>query len=149
VTSRIKPVRGSPSVSALPALAQRIDAGDAVIELEPRDVAKVLVSILGRPLVALLTGVSATRVIRGWEERGGIADDRENAMRVALQAAFIIKTRFKDGVVRNWFGGHNTMLDDRAPGELVLALAKTTPLSEEAREIGRKILAAARVFIAR
>ncbi|MDB5071078.1 MAG: hypothetical protein JWM87_2189 [Candidatus Eremiobacteraeota bacterium] len=131
------------------ALARAIQAGDSVPELESSEVAKQLVAILGRPLVALLTGVSATRVVRGWEDGGGIAPERDSALRVALQAALIVKTRFKDGVVRNWFGGHNTQLDDRAPGELVRALSELPPLGSEARDLGRQLLAAARAFVTR
>ena len=133
----------------LPAAARAIAAGDAVAELDADEVARRLVAILTRPLVALLTGVSATRVVRTWEERGNIAEERERALRAALQASLIIKTRFKDGVVRNWFSGHNTMLEDRAPGELVLALTKLPPLSQAAADTGREILAAARAFVTR
>jgi hypothetical protein len=136
-------------MATLPPLKRAIEASDKVAELESAEVARQLVAILGRPLVALITGVSATRVVRGWEERGRIADERGNALRVALQASLIIKTRFKDGVVRNWFGGHNTVLGDRAPGELVRSLTSRAPLSEEAQELGRMIIAAARAFVTR
>src|SRR3982074_2660444 len=97
--------------TALPIAARAIAAGDVVAELDAREVARQLVAILTRPLVTVLTGVSATRVVRAWEDQGGIAAEREQALRVALQAALIIKTRFTDGVVRNWFSGHNTMLE--------------------------------------
>ena len=131
------------------ALARAIETSDTVAELDSSQVAKRLGAVLGRPFLALLMGVSATRVIRGWEDGGGIAAERENAMRIALQAALIVKTRFKDGVVRNWFGGHNTTLDDRAPGELIRALAQLPPLGNEAHDLGRQILAAARAFVTR
>ncbi len=135
---------------AVPILARATTAvGDVVTEMDAREVARQIVAILGRPLVALITGVSATRVVRTWEERGTIAAERENALRVALHGALIVKTQFKDGVVRNWFVGHNTALDDRAPGELVRRLAECAPLSSEAQELGRSLLAAARAFVAR
>lgn len=136
-------------MAILPTLPHAIEVSDTVAELDAGAVAKQLVGILGRPLVALLTGVSATRVVRGWETGGGIAPERENALRVGLQAALIIKTRFKDGIVRNWFGGHNTLLDDRAPGELIRALTESSPLSDGARNIGRRLLSAARAFVTR
>jgi hypothetical protein len=127
--------------------AEATAAGDVVAELEPPEVARQLVAILGRPLVALITGVSATRVVRAWEENGRISPENEQAIRVALQAALIVKTQFKDGVVRNWFVGHNTVLADRAPGELVRELATTAMLGK--MDLGRSLLSAARAFVAR
>jgi hypothetical protein len=133
----------------LPAPAQIANVTDSIAELSPEEVARQIVAILGRPLVALVTGVSATRVVKAWEEGGNISDSRENALRVALQVAVIIKTRFKDGVVRNWVGGHNAALEDRAPGELILALTRVAPLSIDATDLARRLLAAARAFVTR
>jgi hypothetical protein len=135
------------SIVAAPTRA--IQTSDSVSELESAEVAKRLVAILGRPLVALLTGVSATRVVRGWEDGGGVTAERDNALRVGLQCALIIKPRFKDGVVRNWFVGHSTHVDDRAPGGLIRALAELPPPGSEAHDLGCQLLAAARAFVTR
>jgi hypothetical protein len=134
-------------MSTLPAAERALGIIDAVAQLGTPDVTRQLTTILTRPMVALVAGVSATRVVRTWEENGNVSEPRDKALRVALQASLILKTRFSDGVVRNWFVGHNSTLDDQSPGELVRSLTKLPPLSSDSGETARRILAAARAFV--
>lgn len=122
---------------------------DAVAALGAHEVASQLSVVLGRPLIAAMMNVSATRVVRKWEEGGGITADRENALHTALQAVLILKTQFENGVVRNWFVGHNVALKDQAPGELIREIANGELLDPRIQELGRALLAAARAFVAR
>ena len=116
-----------------------------VFDLKPSELASELTAIYTRPIVALIARVSSTKVVAGWEKGDEIAPKRDQGLRLALQTACIIKTRFDDAVVRAWIVGMNARLDDRAPGEIIgEIISGTSPATR-----GRDILAAARAFVNR
>ena len=120
---------------------------DVVSELDTREVARDLVAALGRPLVALLTDVSSTRVVRSWVDDGVDPKARREAiLRYALQALHILSTRFDARVAQRWFVGGNSSLGDDAPSAVLRKI-----LDEEGRsdEIGPRVLNAARAFVNR
>lgn len=121
---------------------------DAVSELDTREVARQLDAALGRPLVALLTDVSSTRVVRSWVEEGVDPKGRREAiLRYALQATHIITTRFDNRVAQRWFVGGNTSLGDDAPSAILRKIVEQDNVRPD--EIGPRILNAARAFVNR
>ena len=120
---------------------------DVVSELDACEVARDLVAALGRPLVALLTDVSDTRVVRSWEEAGVEPKGRREAiLRYALQTTHILLTRFDARVAQRWFVGGNSSLGDDAPSAVL-----RTILDDHSRadQVGPRVLNAARAFVNR
>ena len=123
-------------------LSQTATTLEDVLELEPHDVARELVSTLGRPLVAVTMGVTETKLVAQWEKAEKTPrDDRTRAMRVALQLTIVLKPRYSPRAIQSWFVGLNRHLNDNAPSEVLARLANAPDHDTE-----RKLLNAARAF---
>ncbi|MBV8749589.1 MAG: hypothetical protein JO103_07730 [Candidatus Eremiobacteraeota bacterium] len=126
--------------------AERAQVDDAiakaVFSAPLPSVVEQLVAVLGGPNVAVIGDVRATSAVGEWirgarEPRG----DREQRLRLALQAALTIRERHGDKTVRAWFLGANHRLDDHMPITVIAT-------SRDLGEMQRTVLAAARAFVA-
>ena len=94
---------------------------DEVGTMSLADVTRDLVSILGAKLTAYIGNVSATRYVRSWEE--GVPPQRPEALKVALQAARVLKDFEGPEAARGWFMGCNTKFDLNSPADVLRANA--------------------------
>ncbi|MBC5803386.1 MAG: hypothetical protein GIX03_10420 [Candidatus Eremiobacteraeota bacterium] len=92
---------------------------DLALSLPARDVVLRLVDLLGLRTVAVIAGVSQTRTVRQWTEGTQPSTGVEDALRLALQAALIVRERVAPETVRAWFAGANRRLDDQAPALVI------------------------------
>ena len=77
-----------------------------------------LVVALGRAMVGLLTGVSSTRIIGIWIDKGVDPKPRREAiLRYALGATDSSLTRVEACAVQRWFVRPHALLRDAAPPE--------------------------------
>lgn len=103
-------------------------------------VARELTNLLGLRLVAYLAGVSETRAVREWIERGREPrGEVEGRLRLALRVALLLRDYDSKEVVRSWMQGLNPQLDDRSPARMIR--------EGDLEEVGAEILAAARAFV--
>jgi hypothetical protein len=112
---------------------------DLALSLPVRDVAAQLVELLGLRTVAVIAGVSQTRTVRQWTEGTQPSTGVDDALRLALQSALIVRERVAPETVRAWFAGANRRLDDRAPALVIRERPDDTTR--------RRLLAAARAFL--
>ena len=118
---------------------------DPVLRLAPQEVARRLDAALGRPLVALLTDVSNTRIVRTWVEDGDEPDAQRGViLRCALQATNIIAARFDSHVAQRWFVSGNSLLEADAPSAVLRAILEQD--ETHAGETSLRVLNAARAF---
>jgi hypothetical protein len=116
-----------------------------VYELEPHEVALQLVSTLARPLVAAAMGVKETKLVAQWERaEKAPRENRDRALRVALQLTLLLTPRYSSRTIQSWFVGVNRHLADKAPSEVLAELAHTSDHDAE-----RGLLTAARAFVNR
>jgi hypothetical protein len=113
--------------------SMRLDVPDLVTEL--RD-------MLGAKLVAFLGGVGETRAVRMWADGSRRIQDSadERRLRIAHQAAALIRAKDSPAVAQVWFQGLNPQLDDRSPARLLR--------DGDLDETGPLVLTAARAFAA-
>ena len=117
-----------------------LEAYEYAARIEFPVVVKELAGLLGRKLVAYITGVTETRAVRQWAE--GKRDAREPIparLRLALQIALLIARYDNARVAQAWFQGLNPQLDDRSPARLLR--------EGELEEVGPLVLSAARAFV--
>lgn len=110
------------------------------VRLEPSEVTRNLMDVLGAKLVAYIGSVRETRAVRQWSEgtRTPSADVVQR-LRVALHVATLIRERETASTAQAWFQGMNPELDDIAPARLL----READLNDH----GPRIIAAARSFI--
>jgi hypothetical protein len=113
---------------------------ERALRMNPQDVVRELVDVLGASLVAVIGHVKNTRTVRHWLQ-GEKQPEQIDRLRLALQVSLFMQAagESKD-VVNAWMRGMNLRLRDEAPA-IVLADA---PL-EQARH---DVMAAARAFLA-
>jgi hypothetical protein len=106
------------------------------VDLEANDIARFLVEVFGRRLVAHMAGVSV-KAVEGWIDRDvkprRSAEDR---LRAAFQVYQLLQEEESAHTIRAWFIGMNPQLNDEAPA-MVLREGKV-----------RDVLVAARAYIA-
>jgi hypothetical protein len=96
--------------------------------------------LLGLKLVAYISGVKETRVVREWAE--GSREPRSpvpDRLRLALQVALLLREHESVAVVQAWFQGMNPLLDDRAPARVLR--------EDDLAVAGPQVLSAARAFV--
>lgn len=104
-----------------------------------------LCDFLGTKLVAYLSSVADTRTVRAWADptdRRSPPDHVVARLRLAHQAASLLRQKDSAPVIQAWFQGRNRHLDDLAPARLIREGGTTTIA-------GTSVLAAARAFAAR
>lgn len=91
--------------------------------MEPHQVVRGLVAILGKKVTAYLAQVKDTRTIDAWMEPGRSADEARRLdfgrLRLALRIARLLAVNDSNNTVQAWFGGLNPELGDRNPAELL------------------------------
>ncbi|HKU68856.1 MAG TPA: hypothetical protein VJP85_13865 [Candidatus Baltobacteraceae bacterium] len=125
-----------------PAQADEIEE---VIDLGADEVVRQLSAALSRAIVALVAGVSETKLVGKWE-RGAVTPqhDRELALKTALQIVRILQPRYRNRSIVTWLCGVNPRLDGTSPAEILSALA-----THYDPENVRRILNAATAFATR
>ena len=98
--------------------------------------------LLGPKLVAYIVGVTETRAVQQWAAgtRQPKDVDTEKRVRLAARVAHLIARHDNSHVAQAWFQGLNPQLGDRSPARLL----REGDLSD----VGPKVLAAARAFVA-
>jgi hypothetical protein len=98
--------------------------------------------VLGAKLVAYLGSVRETRAVRQWADGERVPSTATmTRLRLAFHAAGILAEREHPRVVQAWFTGLNPQLEDASPARLIRD-------SPDLDEVGARILAAARSFVA-
>jgi hypothetical protein len=107
-----------------------------------RHVVKDVSGLLGPRLAAYIVGVGETRALQQWAEgiRAPKDPDAERRLRLAAQLAKLIVAHDNGAVAQAWFQGLNPQLDDCSPARLLR--------EGDVAEVGPKLLAAARAFVA-
>jgi len=94
-----------------------------ILRMEPHQVVRGLVAILGKKVTAYLAQVKDTRTIDAWMEPGRPADEARRLdvgrLRLALRIARLLAANDSNNTVQAWFGGLNPELGDRNPAELL------------------------------
>lgn len=94
-----------------------------ILRMEPDEVVRGLVAILGKKVTAYLAQVKDTRTIDAWMEPGRSADEARRLdfgrLRLALRIARLLAANDSNNTVQAWFGGLNPELGDRNPAELL------------------------------
>ncbi len=94
-----------------------------ILRMEPYQVVRGLVAILGKKVTAYLAQVKDTRTIDAWMEPGRRADEARrldfDRLRLALRIARLLAASDSNNTVQAWFGGLNPELGDRNPAELL------------------------------
>ena len=94
-----------------------------ILRMEPDEVVRGLVAILGKKMTAYLAQVKDTRTIDAWMEPGRPADEARRLdvgrLRLALRIARLLAANDSNNTVQAWFGGLNPELGDRNPAELL------------------------------
>jgi hypothetical protein len=104
-------------------------------------VVKDVSGLLGPRLVAYIAGVVETRAVQQWIDGSRPKDpETEKRLRLAAQLAKLIAGHDNSAVAQAWFQGLNPQLDDRSPARLLR--------EGEIADVGPKLLAAARAFVA-
>lgn len=108
----------------------------------PQELVAGLRELLGARLVALIAGVGETRAVHEWADgtRAVRNPDVLPRLRLAYQAALLVSQRDSAAVAQAWMQGMNPYLDDRSPAMLLR--------EGEVEEVGPRVLAAARQFVA-
>lgn len=98
--------------------------------------------VLGDKLVAYLGSVRETRAVRQWaeNEREPSSDDVIERLRFANQVVTLMYRKESRSLIQSWFQGLNPLLDDHSPATLIR--------SGDISEVGPRIIAAARAFLA-
>lgn len=110
-------------------------AHKASVELASTAIAARLQQVLGRDVVAIITGKTPRQISR-WvsgEAKPPVAQQR--LLRDTFQVVQLLAEVDPDEVVRAWFIGMNPQLEDAAPAELI-AVGRV-----------RDVMAAARAFV--
>ena len=104
-------------------------------------VVKDVSGLLGPKLVAYVAGVTETRAVQQWADGSRPKDpETEKRLRLAAQLAKLIAGHDNAAVAQAWFQGLNPQLDDRSPARLLR--------EGDVADVGPKLLAAARAFVA-
>lgn len=111
------------------------DAHGSVVRLPIADAVRDLQEILGRDLVAVMTGRAPRQVSRWSAGDCAPAWHEQQVVRDALQVVRLLQQVEDSEVIRAWFMGMNPQLDDRAPAEAI------------ADGGARDVMAAARTFV--
>lgn len=119
---------------------QKIEAFNASVRQPIDQVAAELRGLLGAKLVAYITGVSATRVVRGWAEGNRHpSPSAEVKLRHAFRIARMIERSEGEAIVATWFQGMNPHLGDRSPARMLH--------ENDFEATAPKVLAAASAFV--
>lgn len=110
-------------------------AHKASVELAPTAIASRLQEVLGRDVVAIITGRTPRQVSRWVSGRATPPMREQRLLRDTFQVVELLAQVDPDEVVRAWFIGMNPQLDDAAAAELIA----------EGRV--RDVMAAARAFV--
>ncbi len=79
-------------------------------------VVRYLLDELGERLTAVIAGVRDAEVLRGWVDGDGALDAATaERLRAAFEVTQLLRQRSSSELVRLWFRGMNTELDDEAP----------------------------------
>lgn len=105
-------------------------------------VVKDVSGLLGPKLVAYIVGVTETRAVKQWADGGRAPKDpdTEKRVRLAAQIALLIAQHDNGAVAQAWFQGLNPQLGDCSPARLLR--------EGDVADVGPKLLAAARAFVA-
>lgn len=127
-----------------PAVAPRPDlhAYNHAHRLAFESVVKELGEVLGYKLTAYLAEAQDVRTVKGWADGSREVrrrDEVEPRLRLALQAALLIREADSDQIAQAWFQGLNPQLDDWSPARLL----REEPLEQA----GPQVLHAARAFV--
>ncbi len=85
------------------------------------DIAEFLQALLGRRLVAYVTGVKDAKTVSRWA-KGEVGEARwesERRLRAAYEIAQLLVRFDSSRVVKAWFIGLNPQLDDESPAEAI------------------------------
>jgi hypothetical protein len=127
-----------------PAVSSRPDlqAYNHAYRLPFEGVVRELGDVLGYKLTAYLAEAQDVRTVKGWVDGSHDVrrrDEVEPRLRLALQAALMIKEADSAQIAQAWFQGLNPQLDDCSPARLL----REAPLDQA----GAQVLAAARAFV--
>ncbi|WP_166787712.1 hypothetical protein [Cryobacterium luteum] len=107
----------------------------ASVELAPTAIVARLQEVLGRDVVAIITGKTPRQVSRWVAGEAKPPLQEQRLLRDTFQVVELLAEVDPDEVVRAWFIGMNPQLEDAAPAELIA----------EGRV--RDVMAAARAFV--
>ena len=97
--------------------------------------------LLGVRLVAYIASVTGTCAVQQWMDGSRPWDpETEKRLRLAAHLAKLIAGHDNNAVAQAWFQGRNPQLDDFSPARLLR--------EGEVADVGPKLLAAARAFVA-
>jgi hypothetical protein len=116
-----------------------LQANREAIELPFPELVKRLRDLIGVRLVAYVGNVKNTRPVSDWASglRSPGAED-EARLRLAFQAARLMRERYDAATIQSWLMGSNPALDYEAPARYI---RRNSPL-----EAGRDVMAAASSF---
>lgn len=104
-------------------------------------VVKDVSGLIGPKLVAYIAGVAETRAVQQWVDGSRPKDpETEKRLRLTAQLAKLISGHDNSAVAQAWFQGLNPQLNDRSPARLLR--------DGDVADVGPKLLAAARAFVA-
>jgi len=85
------------------------------------EVASFLQDLLGRRLVAYMTGVEDAKTVSRWVggEVGSVRQESEERLRTAYEVAHLLVQFDSPRVVKAWFIGLDPQLDDVSPAETI------------------------------
>src|SRR5215467_15131445 len=104
------------------------------------ELVRKLTEIVGKKLTAYIGSVSDVRAVDRWMAGSEPYNSAEARLRLAYHVARMLSDHEGNRVVQSWLAGLNPELDDRVPLRLLR--------EGEIEEVGPKILAAARAFLA-
>src|ERR1700694_1319891 len=99
----------------------RTKAHTSAVTITPRELGSTLVRVLGRGIVAVMTGKSERTVQRGASGDLAPSAKHEKVLRDAYQVYALLLTVEGDHTVRAWFMGMNPQLEDESPAEALAA----------------------------
>ncbi len=101
---------------------------------------KELTAVIGKKLTAYIGSVSDVRAVDRWMSGSEPYNSAESRLRLAYHVVRMLSDHEGKRVVQAWLAGLNPELDDRVPLRLLR--------EGDIEEVGPKILAAARAFLA-
>lgn len=107
----------------------------ASLELASKAIVARLQEVLGRDVVAIITGKTPRQVSRWVAGEAKPPTEEQRILRDTFQIVELLAEVDPDEVVRAWFIGMNPQLEDAAPAEVI------------AQGRARDVMAAARAFV--
>lgn len=125
--------------TALSAQRPGLQAAREAVELSFPELVERLRGLVGARLVAYVGNVKSTRPVADWAEgrRSPGAEDEER-LRLAFQAARLMRERYDTTTIQSWLMGSNPALDHEAPARLIR--------ENRAVDVARDVMSAASSF---